>query len=197
MRVADSSLASVRAAPSVTLVGAERVGELKPIWESLYDHHAALNATSAGPDIGKLQDLDQTWKAQQTAYEHVLRTGKAFLAVAERDGDVVGFALVVHRGSLIWANVDVGSIDVLAVRPASAEGIGAKIERGRTVLALLTACIEEGRRRGLSRWTAACLSGNTDIRRIMERFGGEEVRVMYQGSVDSAADQILRLQGHS
>jgi hypothetical protein len=196
MGARGNNLPSTRAILSVTLIGAERVGQLKPIWESLYDHHAVLSATSTSADIGELHDLDQTWKAQQAAYQHVLRTGNAFLAVAERDGDAVGFALVVHRRSLIWNNVNVGSIDVLAVKTVSTGGIGAKIERGRTILALLSLCIEEGRRRGLSRWTASCLSSNAEIRRIMERLGGKEVRVTYQGSADTAAHEISRLGGH-
>jgi hypothetical protein len=178
------------ATPSVNLVEANDLDELRPVWAALHQHHLSLEDEGRTAALGRLRGLDESWETQRRMYERALRSPHVFLALAREGAKAVGYALVVCRPEPVWGGGRVAQIEVLCVRDVG-PGLAAGAARGRTLRALFAAGIEEGRRRGVTRWGATCLAANADVRRLVERLGGEQVTVGYQGSV-AAAEAALR-----
>jgi hypothetical protein len=172
-------------APSVTFIESSSLDELRPVWAGLHRHHLRLESEGQTSALGGLRGLNESWEAQRRMYERALRSPHVFLAVARRDTEAVGYALVVCRPDPVWGVGRTAQIEVLCVRDVD-PGLAAGVARGRTLKVLLAASITEAQRRGVTRWAATCLAANTDVRRLAERLGGEQVTVGYQGSVEVA-----------
>jgi ribosomal protein S18 acetylase RimI-like enzyme len=98
--------------------GAERIQELRPLWEALQDHHAGL------PEVPGVRAHADSWARRQEQYRQWLGDGSGHLFIAERDGGVVGYLmLTIGDGPATW---DVGAraaeLETLSVLPDERSG---------------------------------------------------------------------------
>ena len=134
-----------------TVRGAECIDLLEPLWLVLFDDHLATgNAGFPGVPRG------QTWELRRRLYRQIFAEDEtAFVALAERDGEAVGYA-VCHRHEGwddTWETGDwVGEVETLVVAP-DARG-------GGTGTAMLDAAEAELGRRGAHDIRIAVMAGN-------------------------------------
>jgi hypothetical protein len=177
---------------SISLVGADRLSELRPVWASLHEHHTMLQARGRTRSLGSLRDLESSWQAQRGFCERALGSNNSFLVLAEAGPMPIGYALVSCRRHPIWSERSFGSVEVLCVRATDAglASLGSQLSRGRVLLALLSASLQEARRRGLSQWSAVVMEANSSMRAAIERLGGEPALVTYRGFVSETASRL-------
>ena len=139
----------------------ELVGELEPLWLSLFDHHLSTGAAGL-PVIPR----SESWPRRRALYEQLLRGQEAFVVVARRGPAAVGYALAhVHPGpDDTWTTGDrIGEVESLALRPG---------ERGHGVGTLLLDCAEAIlENHGARDVVIGVLAGNDSARRFYERRG--------------------------
>jgi ribosomal protein S18 acetylase RimI-like enzyme len=139
----------------------ELVGELEPLWLSLFDHHLTTGAAGL-PVIPR----SESWPRRRALYEQLLRGQDAFVVVARRGPAAVGYALGhVHLGpDDTWATGDrIGEVESLALLPG---------ERGRGIGTLLLDCAEAILEdHGARDVVIGVLAGNDGARRFYERRG--------------------------
>jgi GNAT superfamily N-acetyltransferase len=157
---------------SVVPAGLERLDALRPLWQALQAHHAAV-----APQFGPIRPPDESWARGRQRYEAWLRTGDAFVLIAEEDGDAIGYAFVhLGRGSDTWAMADcVAELETLVVLPdARGRGVGS---------ALMTAMLAELRRRNVPEWRVGVVATNQGAVRFYERYGVVPTMVFFVGRV--------------
>jgi ribosomal protein S18 acetylase RimI-like enzyme len=106
------------------------VAALAPLWAAMHAHHTALE------DVPPTRPVADSWDRRRQQYAGWVESGKGTLLVAERDGALVGYAMVtIGDGPPTWDLGDVtAEIESLSVLAA---------ERGRGVgRALLDAAHE-------------------------------------------------------
>lgn len=104
---------------SIVRGGAERIPDLRPLWESLHRHHAEVALELA--QIGPVRSGLDSWGVRKDLYAEWLDEPDAFVLVAEAGrGAAVGYALVHMRGpEETWATDDrIAELETLAVLPA-------------------------------------------------------------------------------
>jgi GNAT superfamily N-acetyltransferase len=107
----------------------------------------------------------EAWARRRSRYEAWLREPGAFVLLAERGGDLLGFALItIGSGYDGWASgVEIGEIRDLAVLPGEhGAGIGTK---------LLERVAAELADAGIDHYRLTVLAGNVDAIRFYERHG--------------------------
>ncbi len=146
--------------------GAERIGELEPLYLALAEHHGRIRPSLAGLAA---TDGATGWANRRRHYEEWLATDGAFVLVARRDGAPVGFALVtVEPGFDGWGvGGTIGELHDLAVLP-SERGVGLGGRLLDRVAAELAAA-------GVEHLRLDVLAGNDDAARLYERWGLEMV----------------------
>jgi ribosomal protein S18 acetylase RimI-like enzyme/predicted enzyme related to lactoylglutathione lyase len=155
--------------------GRERIDDLRPLWESLSEHHAEIAPHLQ--ELGPVRPPAESWRVRRALYEEWLAEPGAFVLVAEDDGRPVGYALVHLRGpEETWATGDqIAELETLAVLPAHrGKGIGA---------ALMGRFYEELRSAGIRHWGVAVISSNADAVRFYERQGLVPFTRSYLGPV--------------
>jgi ribosomal protein S18 acetylase RimI-like enzyme len=139
----------------------ELLDELEPLWLSLFDHHLSTGAAGL-PVI----ERSESWPRRRALYEQLLRSQEAFVVVARRGTDAVGYALAyVHLGADdTWDTGDrIGEVESLAVLPA---------ERGQGLGTLLLDCAEAILDHlGARDVMIGVVAGNDAARRFYERRG--------------------------
>jgi GNAT superfamily N-acetyltransferase len=149
--------------PGVRVVeaGAERIGDLEPIWRALYEHHREISA-----GVAKVRPYEATWRQRQGQYRGWLGGEEAaVLLIAERGERAVGYAfLTAGPGAATWDFGDrAAELETLAVLAD---------ERGGGVGAAL---VDQGRRwareRGVTAIGVGLAHTNEDARRFYEREG--------------------------
>jgi ribosomal protein S18 acetylase RimI-like enzyme len=158
----------------IVRAGAERIGDLQPLWESLHRHHAAV-----APDmrtIGRERRPSESWRVRRAHYEHLLAEPDAFILIAELAGRPVGYALVRIRGSEeTWETGPVAELETLAVLDG---------HRGRTIGNRLVEAMFDGLRdAGVAHWSVAVITSNADAIRFYERLPVQPYLVTYIGNV--------------
>ncbi|GAA0490490.1 hypothetical protein Ade02nite_23890 [Paractinoplanes deccanensis] len=148
-------MTSVRAATSID--------EVAELWKSLVRHHYAVGSaiSQAGEPIGP----EQSWLARRRQYEAWSREPGWLLLVAERDGEVAGYAAArITPSASAWDFGDrVGRLETLTVAPAArSHGLG-------TVL--VTEVRRHWRDCGIRAATVTVIAGNDDALRFYERLG--------------------------
>jgi GNAT superfamily N-acetyltransferase len=145
-----------------TVHGADCIDRLEPLWLCLFDHHLATG--NAGfPAVSR----DQTWPLRRRFYQETFDEDEtAFVLLAERDGQPVGYAVCRrHEGwDDTWETGDwVGEVETLVVRPeARGAGVGT---------ALLDAAEGELGRRGAHDIRIAVMAGNDQAMEFYRRRG--------------------------
>ncbi len=144
----------------VSGAGAERIGELEPLWRALYEHHRGL-----AERVGPVNAYEESWRRRRAQYEEWVGGEDAALLVAERDGRLVGYAiLTVNPPPATWDfGKAVVEIETLSVLPDErGGGVGA---------ALMRAAEEWARERGAETLEVGLLYTNEDALRFYEREG--------------------------
>ena len=144
----------------VVEAGPERIGELEPLWRSLYEHHRGIAAGVAG-----VRPFEATWRQRQGQYRGWLGGEDAVLLLAERAGRAVGYAmLTAGPGAATWDLGDrVAEVETLAVLPDErGGGVGA---------ALVEACRCWAQGRGIRTIGVGLAHTNEGARRFYKREG--------------------------
>jgi GNAT superfamily N-acetyltransferase len=141
--------------------GPERIGDLEPLWRSLYQHHRGIAGSVAG-----VRPYQDTWRQRQGQYRGWLGgEAEAGLLIADRGERAVGYAfLTVGPGAATWDLGDrIAELETLAVL-ADERGVGVG-----------AALVEEGRRwareRGAGTLAVGLANTNEGARRFYEREG--------------------------
>jgi ribosomal protein S18 acetylase RimI-like enzyme len=150
---------------TITRAGAEAIDRLRPLWLDLHHHHQAVG----GPSLGPYVDDDASWSARRALYAQFL-AGGGFAVLAEREGELVGYAMVAVKTSEetelddTWrSGARVAEIETLSVAP-SARGAGV----GSALLDRVDAELEAA---GIDDVLIAAFVTNTDAIRLYERRG--------------------------
>jgi ribosomal protein S18 acetylase RimI-like enzyme len=143
----------------VERAGAERIPELRPLWEALEVHHAALSSV---PSIRPLAD---SWERRQQRYRDWLADGIGHLFVAERDGRVVGYLMMrISDPPESWdVGPHAGEIETMSVLESERSGgVGS---------ALMAAALEAAAAAGVRAIGVGVVHSNVDGIRFYERAG--------------------------
>jgi len=165
---------------SIELAGPERLDELRPLWESLSDHHVEVAPRLRG--LGPVRTSDDSWSVRRSHYAALFADEpSAFALIASAAGGPVGYAFVQVRGpEESWDTGPVAVLETLAVLPAHRRrGIGA---------ALVRAMMVELRRLGIGHWEVATIATNEEALRFYERLDLLPFTVNYIGLVPADED---------
>lgn len=138
---------------------ADRIPELRPLWEALEVHHADL------PAVPSIRPLADSWERRQERYRDWLADGSGRLFLAEQEGRVIGYLmLTISDPPESW---DVGSrageIETMSVLPGERSGgVGA---------ALMDAALAEAAREGVRAIGVGVAHSNVDAISFYERAG--------------------------
>jgi GNAT superfamily N-acetyltransferase len=167
MPVSASDLEIVRA-------GAERLDELRPLWESMSTHHAGVAPQLER--IGAVRTPAESWAVRRRLYADWLAEPGAFVLLAQRGGRAVGYALVhMREAEESWDTGPVATLESLAVLPG---------ERGAGVGGMLFDRMHaELRAVGVRTYDVAAIATNEGARRFYESRGAVPFLVAYLGSV--------------
>jgi ribosomal protein S18 acetylase RimI-like enzyme len=150
---------------TITLAGADALNRLGPLWLELHHHHQAVG----GPALGPYVDDATSWSARRELYAGFL-AGGGFALLAERDGELVGYAMVAIFDPVerelpdTWRTGSrVAEIETLVVAPAArGAGLGS---------ALLDRVDRELEAAGIDDVLIAAFATNVDAIRLYERRG--------------------------
>jgi ribosomal protein S18 acetylase RimI-like enzyme len=150
---------------TITRAGAEALDRLQALWLELHHHHQAVG----GPELGPYVDDDVSWAACRAAYAHLL-ADDGFVLLAERDGDLVGYALVAVMPA---ADTILDDTWRVGERVAEIETVCvAAAERGAGIgSALLDRIDEELDAAGIADVLIGAVVTNADAIRLYERRG--------------------------
>lgn len=142
-------------------VGVERIGDLEGPYRALHLHHAQVAPRLAG--IPAREEVD-SWARRRAHYERWLAEPGAFALVAERAGNVAGFAFVtIGEGYDGWCSGRLGELRDLAVVPDERRrGIGS---------ALLAAAKDVLAKDGIDHLRLNVIAANSEAVRLYERLG--------------------------
>jgi len=109
---------------TITRAGAEAIDRLEPLWLVLHHHHQDVGGTALGPYV----DDATSWAARRALYQDFLTKG-GFVLLAERSGELVGYATVAItpvEDTLMpdtWGTGDrLAEIETLCVAPSERGG---------------------------------------------------------------------------
>ena len=150
---------------TISRAGAEALDRLRQLWLELHHHHQAVGGAALGPYV----DDEASWSARRALYEDFLADG-GFAVLAEREGELIGYAMVAVKSSAeiefddTWRSGErVAEIETLSVSP-SARGAGV----GSALLDRVDAELEEA---GLHDVVIAAFATNASAIRLYERRG--------------------------
>jgi ribosomal protein S18 acetylase RimI-like enzyme len=149
----------------ITRAGAEALDRLRGLWLELHHHHQAVGGAALGPYV----DDDASWAARRALYKGFF-AGGGFAVLAERAGELIGYAMVAIKTSEetelddTWrAAARVAEIETMSVAPAErGAGIGS---------ALLDRVDAELEAEGIRDVLIAAFVTNADAIRLYERRG--------------------------
>jgi ribosomal protein S18 acetylase RimI-like enzyme len=147
-------------APEITLLDADRLDDLEPLWRALHGHHRDVS------DLPVLADDDLSWERRRAWYGRLLAVGEAFALVARDGARPVGYAFVEVRDGAddTWPyGRRMAELVTLSVAPDSrGGGVGS---------ALMDAVDAELGRRGVRDLEMFVMAGNERARAFYERRG--------------------------
>ena len=167
--------------PSVEIrrIGVSELDLIEPLWNALREHHSSVT-----PDLGSPRPRDQSWQRRSRQYEEWLEDPEAFVLLAERGGEQVGYAMThVREGSPTWPLSErAGEIETLSVLPGE--------RGGGTGGALLQAVREELGARDITELSLHAMPANSDAIRFYERHGFNTYALwMRAGGAGSSASE--------
>lgn len=165
---------------SIELARAERLDELRPLWESLSDHHVEVAPRLRA--LGPVRTSADSWEVRRSHYVALFESDpSAFTLIASAASCPVGYAMVQVRGpEESWDTGPVAVLETLAVLPAHRRrGIGA---------ALVRAMMVELRGLGIGHWEVATIAANEEALRFYARLDLLPFTVNYIGMVPADED---------
>jgi ribosomal protein S18 acetylase RimI-like enzyme len=158
-------------------IGASELDLIEPLWNALREHHSSVT-----PHLGTPRPRAESWRRRRGEYEAWLADDEAFLLLAERDRQPVGYAMVhVREGSPTWPLCErAGELETLSVLPGergSGAG-GALLEAVRRELAV----------RRITEVSLHAIMTNSDAIRFYERHGFSTHALWMRAEVPSAGD---------
>lgn len=166
------------AEPVIRRAGPAEVPLLRPLWESLHDHH--VEVAPHLQELGPVRTAADSWNVRAQLYEEWLAEPDAFVMLAEQGGRPVGYALVHMRGEEeSWSTgARIAELETLAVLPGD-RGLG-------TGTLLIRAVYEELRHIGVSQLGVSVIATNRNAIRFYERLGLLPFCVSYIGNIAPA-----------
>lgn len=169
-------MAPSSSAITISDLSVDELDKLEPLWTALQDHHASIS-----PVLGHAlaRGRDTAWARRRRSYERWLADPDAFVFVAERDRQLVGYALVtVGDGYASWSTGErLAELETLSV---VAE------ERGSHVGTELMDAVEARlRERGIGDLAISVAATNVNAHRFYERRGYDQAFHIYFGSTES------------
>ena len=161
-------------AVAIVRAGRERIDDLERLWRTLHEHHASLAPTLGGLSARSVED---SWTRRRARYEVWLEDPEAFVLMAERVGEPVGYALVtVGEGYLGWGEADrLANVETLSVlADERGQGIGSR---------LMDAVEDELARAGIGEYRLVVVAPNVEALSFYERRGLEPVAKTMLGRV--------------
>ncbi len=152
------------------------VEALEPLWVSMVEHHRAV-AGAQWP----VRTADAAWRIRQAEYRAWLTDGSGtlFTATLGEAPAPAGYAMLrVHKPGASWdLGALMGEVESLAVA-ATARGAGVGS-------ALMAACREELKSRGVTYWSVAVVEANAGAVRLYEREGFRSFYRLLLGEVEA------------
>lgn len=161
---------------TISDLSVDELDKLQPLWTALQDHHASIS-----PVLGHAlaRGRDTAWARRRTAYERWLADPDAFVFVAERGRQLVGYALVtVGDGYASWSTGErLAELETLSVIPE---------ERNTQVGSeLMTAVEARLRERDIGDLAISVAATNVNAHRFYERRGYDRAFYVYFGSTET------------
>ncbi|MGI5328068.1 GNAT family N-acetyltransferase [Actinomadura nitritigenes] len=149
----------------ITAGTADDIGSLEPLWLAMLDHHRRVAGTR-----WPVRGAADSWELCRAEYRTWLEEDGAFLLIARpaapaSGADPAGYLVCRLRASGPTFDLGArrGEVDSLVVSDAvRGNGVGS---------ALLRACKEELRDRGVAYWSIGVVEANRDAVRLYERMG--------------------------
>ena len=144
----------------------DEIDRLAPLWRALRNHHATL---AAMPPVRSLED---SWEHRKAQYQNWLSREGYTLLVAERGGELIGYAMVsLNEGAATWdLGEQTAEIETLSVLES---------ERGSGVgRALTKAAADVATDAGARTVAVGVAHTNADAIRFYEREGFEPFYVL-------------------
>ncbi len=107
--------------------GPEQLDDVRQVYLTLHDHHAALTPTAAGATV---RDRDESWRRRRARYVEWLSSPGGFFLLAASGEQPVGYAIVsLGPGLQTWASGErIGDIHDIAVLPElRGRGVGTRL----------------------------------------------------------------------
>ena len=167
--------------------GPAAIPDLEPLWRSLHEHHVAVAPRLGGLEARTFADA---WEHRRESYYAWLGQPGAFLLVARRGGQAIGYAVVHMMGGLQgWRSGDrIAHLETLSVVPEHrGEGVGT---------ALLQAVREHLVGGDVRELTLGVIAGNADALRFYERHGFEAGWTVMLGAVE-ARERVEDVPGNA
>ena len=145
---------------------ADEIHRLGPLWGALRNHHVTL------PAMPPVRSLEDSWEHRRAQYQDWLSREGYTLLVAERGGELIGYAMVsLNEGAATWDLGDqTAEIETLSVLES---------ERGRGVgRALTEAAADVATDAGARAVAVGVAHTNADAIRFYEREGFEPFYVL-------------------
>ncbi|SEP06905.1 GNAT family N-acetyltransferase [Actinacidiphila rubida] len=139
---------------------------------------AAIVALLADDELGRLRESPEDLRPYEAAFAEIAGDPQHVLAVAERDGMVVGTAQLTYLPGLSHRGATRAQIEAVRIGSA-ARGTGL----GST---LITWCVEQARERGCAMVQLTSDAGRTDAHRFYERLGFRASHVGFKLTLDPA-----------
>lgn len=158
----------------IVKAGAERVGDIEPLWHALVEQHRSVDPRITGVPLRAAED---SWPRRRAEYETWLAEPDAFVLLVEEEGPV-GYALVrFHEPDDGWRTTGprFAELATLVVLPSHRDaGLGGR---------LMDAVFAELRALGVRELEVGVLETNVDARRFYERYGLRPWMLHYLGRI--------------
>jgi ribosomal protein S18 acetylase RimI-like enzyme len=150
---------------AIARAGAEALDRLGPLWIELHRHHQAVGGDALGPYV----DDATSWHERRRQYERFL-AGDGFALLAERDGELLGYAMVAIAPAV---DTLLGDTWETGERVAEVESLSVvREERGAGIgSALMDRIDAELEAEGIDDVLIGAVVSNTDAIRLYERRG--------------------------
>ena len=161
-------MARVDIEPTIEVVGAERVDEVRTLWLDLHHHER-----SVAPALPLVTDDERSWRHRRALYLGWLEREQGFLALARNGNGVVGYAFV---------RIEQGSDDTFPMGERYAELYSLSVAhdwRGQGIGTVLLDFVDaELASRGITALTVAVTVGNSSAQRLYERRGLQPAEIV-------------------
>jgi ribosomal protein S18 acetylase RimI-like enzyme len=147
---------------SIRPLESHELARLEPLWVALHDHHLLISSRLAGLHPRSPED---SWRRRWSRYARWLEDPDTFVLVAERGGDLVGYAFVTFGiGWSSWNSGErIAELQTLSIAPSSrGQGLGSQ---------LLAAVRDKLASTGIQYMAIGALVSNIDAQRFYERHG--------------------------